>query len=143
MTDAAPRHLLAVDDDSSVLGLLHDIFTDAGYCVTTRPAGPSTAEVEQLAPDLVVINHRLQGETGLTISQRLAADPLTAHIPAVLCTADYRFVDQVNSDAAAAGICVVRKPFDLDELLMVVTGALRCHREGTVGGDHSAQLRPA
>lgn len=128
MTDAAPRHLLAVDDDPSVLELLHDIFTDAGYGVTTRPAGPSTAEVAQLAPDLVVIDHRLPGETGWAIIQRLAADPLTADIPAVLCTADYRFVEQVTSDPAAVGISVVRKPFDLDELLMVVAGALRCHQ---------------
>ncbi len=134
MPDDAPRHLLVIDDDLSVLELLADICMDAGFHVTAATAVPSTVEVAQLAPDLLIVDHRLQGETGRAAIGRLTADPATAHIPAVLCTADYDAANEVTSDPATA-IAVVRKPFDLDQFLTVVDDALRhqCSGEGSGG----------
>jgi two-component system response regulator GlrR len=138
VTDAAPCHLLVVDDDPSVLQLFAEIFTDAGYRVTTMPAAPSTAEVARLAPDLVVMDHRLHGESGWLAIRRLAADPTTAAIPAILCTADYGAVNRLLNEPSMTGVTPVRKPFDLDDLLTAVATALTSCPEGDDDARHGA-----
>ena len=130
MTEAAPCHLLVVDDDPSVLHLFDEIFTDEGYRVTTMPAAPSTAEVARLTPDLVVMDHRLHGGSGWQAIRRLAADPTTAAIPTILCTADYGAVNRLLNESSMTGVTPVRKPFDLDDLLAAVTTALTPCPEG-------------
>ncbi len=130
MTAAAPCHLLVVDDDPSVLQLFAEIFTDEGYRVTAMPAAPSTAEVARLTPDLVVMDHRLHGESGWQALRRLATNPATAAIPAILCTADYDVVNQLLDEPSMTGVTPVRKPFDLDDLLTAVATALTICPEG-------------
>ncbi len=125
MTGTAPASILVVDDDPAVLALLREVLVEEGYAVATALAPPATAEVAHLRPDLVVLDHRLKAaETGWDVAQRLGADPATAAIPVLLCTAAVRDVRCLVDELTTHDVEVILKPFDLDDLVAAVRRAL-------------------
>ena len=121
---AAARHILVVDDDPDIRDLLHEVLADEGYRVSTAE-GAEVAEVARLGPDLVVLDLVIGGRlTGLVAVEALRADPSTADIPVLLCTAAVREVEAAADRLAELDVGVVLKPFDLDGLLAAVRGRL-------------------
>src|SRR5215204_5704270 len=89
---ATQPHIVVVNDDHDVLNLLAELFTEEGYQVTTSMiAYESPAEVAVLAPDVLVADLRLGWtlDEGLAFLDRLHADPLTAGIPVIVCSASH------------------------------------------------------
>src|SRR5215207_9139249 len=112
---------LVVNDDQAILDLIADLLGGEGYRVSTQlVAFESPAEVAAIAPDVLVADLRLGGtlEEGLGFLERLHADPLTAALPVVVCSAAR---PEVLAEAAARlgdqPHALVAKPFDVDELL--------------------------
>jgi CheY-like chemotaxis protein len=55
---ATPAHILAINNDQAVLALFRDLLEGEGYQVTTQAyADKELAEVEQLAPDLIILDY--------------------------------------------------------------------------------------
>ncbi len=114
--------LLLVDDERLVLATLSQGLSKAGYAVSTAE---SVDEAEAwLAsgerPDLVILDVRMPGRSGLELAERLHAFD---HIPFLLLTA---FSDQeiVEQAAACGALGYLVKPVDTMQLIPAIEAAL-------------------
>ena len=116
-------HILLVDDEPSVLMILSIILTRAGHQTTTVCRGD--AAIEQLGEtsfDLVVSDMRMSPVNGmevLAVARRLRPD-----MPVIMLTA--YSCEKTKQEVKELGVyAYLRKPFETDELLDTVSGALK------------------
>ncbi len=119
-----PDHLLLVDDDRPMLGLLRDYLEASGYRVSTAANG---REMRQLLAghriDLVVLDLMLPGEDGLSLCRDLRARG-EDHIPVLMLTARGDEADRVLGLEMGADDYLA-KPFATRELLARIRAVLR------------------
>ena len=110
------KRLLFVDDEEGFLELYRTAFSRDGYAVeTAATVEAARACISQGGIDLVVLDIRLEGVSGLSLLREIkAAD---AHMPVVLATAYARYQDDFTSWLADAYIV---KSSDLGELKRAV-----------------------
>ncbi len=123
-----PKRILVVDDDTIVLRSMSKGLARAGYDVV---AATHVDEAMQLAQDhaidAAIVDYTLSFETGLTILSKLRQ--LQPNCVRILCTGRTElpvFVEAVNAGEVAR---VVRKPFQLDQLLTQLAEALSSHEQ--------------
>jgi two-component system OmpR family response regulator len=119
-----PDHLLLVDDDRPMLGLLRDYLEASGYRVSTAANGREMRQV--LAGhriDLVVLDLMLPGEDGLSLCRDLRARG-EDHIPVLMLTARGDEADRVLGLEMGADDYLA-KPFATRELLARIRAVLR------------------
>ena len=120
-----PRELeiAVIDDDELFRMALVDLLSSLGYGAD----GYSSAEdyiraIANKSFDCVVTDIHMPGISGLDLMQRLAARGLK--IPVVLVTAHTEL--NLEARAAAAGAaCLLRKPFEINDLIECIEGALK------------------
>ena len=117
------QHLLVIDDDPGVTGLLKRVLSYEGFAVDTASSGPAGLSVAQeYYPDLVILDVMMPGMDGLEVLRRLrAADP---QLPILMLTGKDAPSDQVAGLESGADDYMV-KPFSLDVLLAHVHSLLR------------------
>ncbi len=112
--------ILVAEDDTALRDLLASLLRREGFDVADVPTGTAVRELARavaegraLQPDLVVMDVRMPGASGLDLLLELRRAGWAA--PIVLMTA---FGDEkLHRDANAAGAsAVLDKPFDLDDL---------------------------
>jgi len=108
-----------VDDDQLTRTAILAVLTELGY--ETRGFGNAeelyTALVDGAAhPQLLVLDQRLPDEGGSTIVHSLRERPQYRDIPVIFLTA----IDDEEAERLSAIAPVVRKPFDVDELVAAV-----------------------
>jgi DNA-binding response OmpR family regulator len=123
--------IAVLDNDPSFLSLMHDLLTDAGYrTLRCRPRDvlDTHALVRRFQPMLVLLDLWLEErDDGWAFLKRLWGDAGTTHIPVVIVTGEPEILP-VRADLLRAMRCrVVRKPFDLQELLDAIAAVLRSH----------------
>jgi DNA-binding response OmpR family regulator len=109
------RSILVVDDDRTIVALLVELLDEEGYRV--RYAFDGRAALQGVAhdlPDLVLTDVMMPDVDGLSLLRRLRR--LGYLMPVVLMSAVSQTIDE-------PGVPFVRKPFDLDTLLAVITDA--------------------
>jgi ribonuclease P protein subunit RPR2 len=111
--------LLVVDDDPGLLALIRTTFEDVDVDVDEATTSASArAAVASTQPDVIVLDVRLAGESGLDLCRSLKADLRTSSIPIVLLSG---LVDLAANDAADAGAdAYLPKPFSPLQLLGLV-----------------------
>ncbi len=116
------RILLVEDEDHLAQGLAYNL-RNAGYDVEIAGTGEDALQaVERQSLDLILLDVMLPGISGLEVAARLRK---TGHIePIVMISAKDRTADSVAGLEAGADDYIT-KPFDLDEVLARVRGALR------------------
>jgi response regulator of citrate/malate metabolism len=116
MTDAALR-VLVVDDDFMVASI-HTRFVDRtdGFTVVGQAATGATAlaEVERLAPDLVLLDVHLPDLSGIEVLRRLRA---AGRDVGVIVVTAAREADTVRAAAAGGAAHYLVKPFEYDDLV--------------------------
>jgi two-component system response regulator HydG len=120
-------HILVIDDDQSILELFRLILEPEGYQVTlSKSAFEDVQEVDQLRPDLIIMDFKLgRHEDGFLLLQKIKMYRPTKDIPIILCTAAVEIVVEQENVLREKGIPILYKPFDVDELLMVVERLLK------------------
>lgn len=120
-------HILAVNDSADVLALFDDLLSDEGYRVSTMSVlTRDLAEIAALRPDLIILDYMWStSDDSWSLLQMLRMDPRMRAIPIVLCTGAVRQVEPLTARLREMDVSVVPKPFDIDELLVVVADALR------------------
>jgi DNA-binding NarL/FixJ family response regulator len=109
--------LLVVDDTPETLGFLTDTLDGAGFTVLIATDGMSALElVDQITPDLVLLDALMPGLDGFETCRRLKKDKLLAHLPVIFMTG-LSETEHVVKGLAAGGIDYVTKPIVIDELL--------------------------
>ena len=121
-------HILLVDDDPRLLGLMRRGLVFSGYSVDLADGGEAAlALVRDRPPDLVVLDVMLPGLDGLEVCRRLRAG--ARDLPILLLTAKGRVPDRVAGLDAGADDYLV-KPFAFDELLARIRALLRRSQPG-------------
>jgi DNA-binding response OmpR family regulator len=111
--------ILIVDDEPSILTLLHDVLTDEGFTVERAQNGQQAlALASTKPPDLVVTDLMMPLMDGRALAQRLREHSETSDIPILLISAAYT---QQSGDIFTA---VLSKPFDIGELVEAIRALL-------------------
>jgi DNA-binding NarL/FixJ family response regulator len=128
--------ILVVDDTPETLGLLTDTLDDAGFTVLIATDGESAlALVEQITPDLVLLDAVMPGMDGFDTCRRLKGEKLLRHLPVIFMTG-LSETEHVVHGLAAGGVDYVTKPIVVDELLARIRVHLTNAR--TAHGTHVA-----
>jgi DNA-binding response OmpR family regulator len=118
------KKVLVVDDEQSVLHAVEMALESDGLEVTTAPDGAQCLQaVAAESPDLVVLDVSMPVMDGLQALRVLRENPATKGLPVIMLTA---LDDDIHiTKAWTTGVdFYLTKPFDVDELLLVVQRAL-------------------
>jgi DNA-binding response OmpR family regulator len=109
--------VLVVDDTPETLGLLTDTLDHAGFTVLIATDGDSALDlVDQITPDLVLMDALMPGMDGFETCRRLKNVKLLSHMPIIFMTG-LSETEHVVQGLAAGGVDYVTKPIVVDELL--------------------------
>jgi DNA-binding response OmpR family regulator len=122
---AAPAHILAVDDDPTIRQLIVDYLGQNGLRVTAVADGRAMqAVLDEQVVDLVVLDLRLQAEDGMALARRLRDE---SAIPFIMLTGRADEADRVLGLELGADDYLT-KPFSPRELLARIRTVLRRRR---------------
>ncbi|NCM96226.1 MAG: DNA-binding response regulator [Rhodobacteraceae bacterium CG2_30_10_405] len=121
MTEPQP-HLLVVDDDERIRGLLQKFLMRHDFLVSiARDAAQARRLLAGLEFDLIVLDVMMPGEDGITLTRDLRARMAT---PILLLTAKGEAMNRIDGLEAGADDYLV-KPFEPKELLLRINAILR------------------
>jgi len=127
VTGASAR-VLIVDDDALVRDTMRDYVEHLGYVVRdVASAEEALAEIAREPPDLILLDVRMPGITGIELCRQLKADPATRLVPVVLLTAE-RELDSRVAGLAAGADDYFTKPVDPRELGARLRSLIRLKR---------------
>jgi DNA-binding response OmpR family regulator len=113
----AKQRVLVIDDDPAALRLTGYVFHRADYEVHVAADGAEgLSKVNEVKPDLVILDVMMPDMSGLEVCQRLRAQPATARLPIIMLSAKGQVTDKVSGLSAGADD-YVSKPVDPEELL--------------------------
>ena len=115
-------HLLIVDDDERIRGLLQKFLMRNGFLVSSaRDAAHAERVLSGLDFDLIVLDVMMPGEDGVSFCKRLRAE---RDVPILLLTAKNDTADRIAGLEAGADDYLA-KPFEPKELLLRINSILR------------------
>ena len=115
-------HLLIVDDDERIRGLLKKFLMRAGFLVTAaRDAAHARRLLEGLEFDMIVLDVMMPGEDGVSLTRSLREEIAT---PIMLLTARGETEERIAGLEAGADDYLA-KPFEPKELLLRINAILR------------------
>jgi class 3 adenylate cyclase len=121
-------NILVVDDTLASARLLADLLVAEGYSVRTASDGSAAlAEVERVAPDLILLDLLMPGMDGIEVCGRLKSDSRFTMIPVVLVTSAEERALRVKALREGADD-FLSKPVERQELLARVRSLLRIKR---------------
>ena len=125
-----PR-IVIVDDSTSIVSLLCQVFDLEGWVVIPCTDGASAAAViEESRPDVVVLDIRLDTrDRGWTILREMRGSTWGCHLPVVLCSSG-TLLDEYPPDIPTESLAVVPKPFDLTDITATAARLLTPGRAG-------------
>ena len=122
MTELSDAHILIVDDDERIRGLLQKFLSRNGYWVSSaRDAAHARRLLAGLEFDLIVLDVMMPGEDGISLTRALRQ---TLATPILLLTAKSETTDRISGLEAGADDYLA-KPFEPKELLLRINAILR------------------
>jgi two-component system nitrogen regulation response regulator GlnG len=117
---ARARLVLIVEDDKPTGDVLAGAINDErGYrAITAATADEALAAMSRIDPDLLLLDIRLPGMSGLELYDRIRADARFPALPVVFETGGGREHAQDLRDRGVA--TYIKKPFDIHELVKLV-----------------------
>lgn len=113
-----------VDDDPAIMGLLQELLSPHADILTAAAAEEALAVIERGRPDLVILDDKMPGMTGMELLEKLeSAGALPAQV--IMLTASNTVPDIIRGMSAGA-VDYITKPFDADKLVRRVRQLLRC-----------------
>jgi CheY-like chemotaxis protein len=116
--------VLVVDDEREVLDQVTTALSRANFachCCTTSDEAMAAAQANP--PDLILCDVNLQGESGLTLYERIKQQPGLEAVP-VMFLSGVQLPDVIRRSHPAGGIYCLRKPFSADVLVELIDQAL-------------------
>lgn len=132
--------IAVVNNDTAFLNMMDELLSLEGYRTMIWTEGDTAFEaIRQRMPNLVVLDIRMEHpETGWQVLELLRLDPETVGIPVIVTSADTRTLREKEANLRAHNCQVLEKPFDLDELLLMVRNALA----GSGAGEGAGTVGP-
>ncbi len=120
------KQILIIDDQNQLLSLMRRILEDENYQVHILQNGNDAyTQMKALLPDLLILDLKLGEISGKDVLKQLKEDAITAEIPVIVYTAAVLEAEEVVREIEVdpmlyQKVYLVRKPFDLDDLLALV-----------------------
>ena len=115
--------IVVIDDEPQVRRSLYRVLSDAGYKVDTAESARAGMDlVERTKPHIVILDLKLPDGSGLDVLSRVSA--LDASIQTIVITA-YAEVQRAVEAMKLGAADFLKKPYELDELLLAVEGVAR------------------
>ena len=119
-----PR-ILIVEDEPAIAELMAVNLRHNGFQpVWTMDAVGAQKELDEVLPDVILLDWMLPGESGLSLAKRWRSHPRTQQVPILMITARSDEPDRVAGLDAGADDYIV-KPFSPRELLARIRAVLR------------------
>jgi two-component system, cell cycle response regulator DivK len=120
-----PAVILVVEDNLANQLLVDAMLLGRGYEVRfAASAAEALTSIENVHPDLVLMDISLPGQDGLSLTRQLKADPANASLRIVALTAHAMLGDRkLSLDAGCIGH--ITKPFDTKALREQIAGFLQ------------------
>ena len=128
-----PR-ILIVEDEAPIAELISVNLRHNGFQpVWAMNAESAQRELDEILPDVILLDWMLPGESGLTLARRWRASARTKAVPILMLTARGDEADRVAGLDAGADDYIV-KPFSPRELLARIRAVLRRRVPESAGG---------
>ncbi|MEO8936307.1 MAG: response regulator [Burkholderiaceae bacterium] len=109
--------ILVVDDSATERFFFTELLSKHGYQVVTAENGVDAVTMAQSEqPDLILMDVVMPGQNGFQVTRTISRDPVTAHIPIIICTSKSQETDRYWGMKQGARDYVV-KPVDPNDLL--------------------------
>lgn len=126
------KRILIVEDNEDLAGLFTMALDHVNYVIQTLHSAEGIVdEVERFGPDLILMDLRMPGVSGVEAAQELRKHDTTRATRIILISANAR----VGEIARALGVPYLAKPFDLAEFRGVVAAALE-----RAGSQHDREM---
>ncbi len=133
--------ILIVDDDDQLRRSFRKLLTEEGYTVESAASGETAVQrVQKHAPDLVILDMRLPGQSGLE-TFRVIHD-LEPKLPVIIMTAFGSTENAIEATKLGA-FDYVLKPFEIPAMLTLIAQALEAGRFMRSPVDMDGSLEPA
>ncbi len=120
------RSILIVEDDPQLRQSFHRLLQEEGYTVRTASSGESGLdEVKKKVPDLVIMDVRLPGMSGMETFQEIRK--FDSRLPVIIMTA-FGTTDTAIEATKLGAFDYVLKPFDIPDILTLIEQALEAGR---------------
>jgi two-component system response regulator (stage 0 sporulation protein F) len=117
------KKVLIVDDQIGIRVLLVEVFSSEGYSTFQASNGKLALElVKRETPDIVLLDMKIPGMDGLEILKHIK--DINRSIKVIMMTA-YGELAIIKEATDLGALMHFTKPFDIDELRMVVNNELR------------------
>ena len=116
--------ILVADDEPEVVDLVRTLLEWQRYSVLVAADGrEALVHARRGLPDLILLDVRMPGLSGLSVLDRLHDDPRTAGIPVIMLSVVTSFSD-VRAALQRGAVAYLSKPFELKEMLDLVQRVL-------------------
>ena len=115
-------HILIVDDDSEVRGLLHMALEEEGHIVDDAESGPVALEKLRASPErlVVLLDYLMPGMDGLAVLRLIAQDEALAPRHRYILMSAGRFFPTDEEALRSLSVQMLPKPFDLEKVFQKV-----------------------
>jgi twitching motility two-component system response regulator PilH len=119
------QKILIVDDSPTERYVLTDLLVAHGYTVMTAESGEEALEKIKIEPPhLVLMDVVMPGQNGFQATRAIARNPLTEHLPVIICTSKSQETDRIWGMRQGAHDYLV-KPIDSQLLLKKIAALAR------------------
>ena len=119
------QKILIVDDSPTERHFLTELLLANGYAVTIADSGEDAlARIKTDLPHLVLMDVVMPGQNGFQATRAIARDPLTQHVPIIICTSKGQETDRIWGLRQGARDYIV-KPVDPQLLLQKIAAIAR------------------
>jgi len=131
--------MLIVDDDPAIRGMLQQLMSQDADILTAADSAEALKLIETRKPDLVVLDDRMPGMTGLELLEKLRAAGTALPAQIVMLTANNRTPDIISGMSAGA-VDYITKPFEPEKLVSRIRNLLRCLKTTILVADDDAAV---
>ena len=114
--------ILVVDDSATDRLYLTEILESNGFLVMTAKSGDeSLLLAESHSPDLILMDIVMPGLTGFEATRKLTRNPVTKHIPVVICSGKASVTDRPWGLRMGAKECLAKPIVEAELLACIAT----------------------
>jgi len=114
--------IIIINADMAFLDMMREFLRDEGYeAITVQEKAEVFQIILNRKPQLVIIELLIHDpEAGLMVLNKMRLHPQTARIPVIIASTATQLIRDNEEHLRAKGCDILRKPFELEELLTMV-----------------------
>jgi DNA-binding response OmpR family regulator len=111
------KSILIIEDDKDTLEILGYLAESLNLAVTLRSDVLTIDEIKAISPDIILLDHWINGRLGGDICNEIKSNSATTHIPVIMVSAHNQVASVANKCKADAYLA---KPFNIDDIERII-----------------------